>query len=74
MRYGYLSGARCKCFAYGPADATATPSSFASIKSRIVYLSGAGLPRLSWKKDRKMDVVLVVVVKTRFKLEKTMLV
>jgi len=42
----YLSGARCKWFAYGPADATATPSSLASVKSRMVYLSGAGLPRL----------------------------
>jgi len=32
VRYwqGYLSGARCKWFAYGPADATATPSSLAS--------------------------------------------
>jgi len=38
--------------AYGPADATATPSSLASVKSRMVYLSGAGLPRLSWKKGR----------------------
>jgi len=28
----------------GPADATATPSSLASLKSRMVYLSGAGLP------------------------------
>jgi len=27
----------------GPADATATPSSLAPVKSRIVYLSGAGL-------------------------------
>jgi len=26
------------------------PSSLASLKSRMVYLSGAGLPRLSWKK------------------------
>jgi len=47
--HGYLSGARCKWFAYGPADATATPSSLASVKSRMVDLSGAGLPRLSWK-------------------------
>ena len=44
------------CFSYFcmsqlcPADATATPSSLASVKSRMVYLSGAGLPRLSWKK------------------------
>ena len=41
-------GARCKWFA---ADATATPSSLAPVKPRMVYLSGAGLPRLSWKKD-----------------------
>ena len=40
---GYLSGARCKWFAYGPADSTATPSSLAPIKSRMVYLPGAGL-------------------------------
>ena len=32
------------------ADATATKSSLASVKSRMVYLSGANLPRLSWKK------------------------
>jgi len=32
VRYwrGYLSGVRCKWFAYGPADATATPSSHSS--------------------------------------------
>ena len=35
--------------AYGAADATATPSSIAPVKSRMVYLSGAGLSR-SWKK------------------------
>jgi len=46
----YLSGARCKWFAYGPCDATATPSSLAPVKSRMVYLSGASLPRLSWKR------------------------
>ena len=34
--HGYLSGARCRWFAYGPADATATPSSLASFKSRMV--------------------------------------
>jgi len=34
--HGYLSGARCRWFAYGPADATATPSSLASWKSRSV--------------------------------------
>jgi len=36
--------------AYGSADAAATPSSLASVKSRMFCLSGAGLPRLSWKK------------------------
>jgi len=52
MRYwrGYLSSARCKWPAFGPADATATPSSLASLKSRRVYLSGASLPMLSWKR------------------------
>ena len=39
--------------AYGPADATATPLSLAPVKSRMVYLSGASLPRLSWKKAAK---------------------
>jgi len=29
------------------------PSSLAPVKSRMVYLSGAGLPRLSWKKAVK---------------------
>jgi len=51
--HGYLSGARCR-FAYGPADAPATPSSCSS-KFRLVLpewfcFSGAGLPGLSWKK------------------------
>jgi len=50
---GYLSGVSCKWFAYGPADATATLSSLASVKSRMVYLSGARLPILSWKKAVK---------------------
>ena len=48
--HGDLSGARCKWFACGPADATATSSSLAPVKSRMVCLSGAGLPRLSWKR------------------------
>jgi len=38
--HGYMSGTRCKWSAYGPADATATPLSLASLKSRMVYLSG----------------------------------
>ena len=32
---------------HSPADATATPISLAPVKSRMVYLSGASLPRLS---------------------------
>jgi len=40
-------GANDLLFAYVPADATTTPSSLAPVKSRMVYLSGAGLPRLS---------------------------
>ena len=35
---------------YGPADATVTPSSLVSLKSRMAYLSDAGLPRLSMEK------------------------
>jgi len=38
---------------YGPADATATPSYLASLKSRLVYLSDAGLLRLSWKRAKR---------------------
>jgi len=53
LRYwhGYLSDARCKWVAYGPANATAIPSSLALVKSRIVYLSAAGLCTLFWKKS-----------------------
>jgi len=41
----YLFGVRCKCFAYGPADATAIPSG-----SRcLVYLFGAGYPGIPGK-------------------------
>jgi len=45
----YLSEVRSELFAYGQADVTATLSSYASLKSRMIYLSGAGLPRLLWK-------------------------
>ena len=51
VRYcrGNLAGVRCKWFAYSPADATATPSFLASLNSRMVCLSAAGLSGLSWK-------------------------
>jgi len=38
---------KVRMIAYGPADATATLSSLAPVKCRIVYFSGAGLPWLS---------------------------
>jgi len=39
-----------KYFLYGPADASAIPSSLAPVKSRMVYLSGTGLPRRPLKR------------------------
>jgi len=48
---GNLSAVRCKWFAYGPADATATLSSLASLKFRWVNIAVAGLPMLLWKKE-----------------------
>ena len=47
---------------YGSADATATPSSLASAKSRMAYPSGTGLPRLPWKKGCKTFVYVSVVI------------
>jgi len=42
-------------------DATATPSSLASLKSRIVlYVSDAGLPRLKHRKDATKRVFLII--------------
>jgi len=50
---GCLPGARCRLFAYGPPDATAIPKSVVShLNPDWFYLSGTGLPRLSWKKGR----------------------
>jgi len=55
VRYwcGYLSATRCKWFAYGVADATATPSSLSAVKSRMVYLSGPAYPSCPGKKAVK---------------------
>jgi len=39
-----------------------TPSSLASFKSRLVYLSGTSLPRLSWKRGCLMGVVAAAAV------------
>jgi len=58
MRYwhGYLSGARYKWLAYGPANATAIPSSLALVEPRMFYPSGIWMVwyqhfinMLSWK-------------------------
>jgi len=47
---------RCRLFAYGPADATACipkPHHHLPLFNRDwFYLSGTGLPRLSWKRGR----------------------
>ena len=52
-RCGYLSAARCRLFAYGPADATAIPKPhhlLLHLNPDWFYLSGTGLLRLSWKR------------------------
>ena len=52
-RFGYLSGARCRLFAYGPADACAYPKShhlLPRLNPDWFYLSATGLLRLSCKK------------------------
>jgi len=50
--HGYLSGARCRWLAYGPADATATTPSRASLKFRVVLPFWCWLTRLSCKRGR----------------------
>ena len=52
---GYLSGARCRLFAYVPADATTSQNPhhlLPCLNPDWFYLSGTGLPRLSWKRGR----------------------
>ena len=54
---GCLSGARCRLFAYGPADATDIPKPhhlLPHFNPDWFYLSDTGLPRLSWKRGRQM--------------------
>ena len=59
---GYLSGAKCKWFAYGPADITATPSSLAPVKFRMVAFLVPAYPdcpgKTSWN---RCSIVIVVV-------------
>jgi len=56
--FSVRSGARCRVFAYGPADATAIPKPhhlLPFVNPDYFYVFGTGLSRLSWKR-------LVVVV------------
>ena len=51
----------CRLFAYRPADATAIPKLhhlLRHLNPDWFYLSGAGLPRSSWKSGRIMGVVV----------------
>ena len=51
--HSYLSGARCRLFAHGPADATAIWRAhhlLPHVNPGWFYLPGTGLPRLSWKR------------------------
>ena len=59
---GYLSRARCR-LAYDPADATAIPKLYLlpHLNPDWLYLSGTGLPRLSWKRGRWTGVEVVAV-------------
>ena len=53
---GYLSGVRCRLFAYGPANATVVPKPrylLPHLNPDWFYLSGTGSPRLSWKEAVK---------------------
>ena len=56
----------CRLFAYGPANATAIPKPhhlLPHLNPDWFYLSGIGLPRLSWKRGRReMGGVLAVFV------------
>ena len=54
VKCGCLSEARCRLFAYGPADATAsqTPSSLASFKSRLVLPFWCRLTQVVWRRGR----------------------
>jgi len=58
------TGARCRLFAHGSADATASQNPIISclLNQDWFYLSGTGLPRLSWKTDCKMGVVVLTSV------------
>jgi len=58
--HSYLSGAKCKWFAYGPADATAIPSSLASLKSEWFCFSDISFPGCPGKEAIKWVLLLLL--------------
>ena len=57
---GYLSGARCR-FCIWSSCHPKTVSSLVHLNSDWFYLSGTGLPRLSWKEEAVQRGVVVVL-------------
>ena len=70
MRYwrGYLSRARCKWFAYNPADATATSSSLASSTPRMVLPFWCQLTQVVPEKRPLHGVVVNETVTQKFSI------
>ena len=68
MRCGYLSGAKCRLFAYGPADASASHHLLPHLNPDWFYLSGTGLPRLTCKRGCQTGVVVVYLSDILFKI------
>ena len=59
---GYLSGARCRLFAYGPADATASQNSLVWFKSRLMLAFSYWLTQVVLEKTPFNGCVCVVCV------------
>jgi len=65
MRFwcGYLSEAKCRLLAYSPADATAITKPdhlLPDLNPDWFYLSGTGLPRLSYEcSDRRIKLIMI---------------
>ena len=60
--HGYQSGARCKSSAHGPADATAMPSSLASLKSRLVCPCWCRLTEVVLEKRSLIRCLFYVII------------
>jgi len=62
MRWcGYLTAAKCKYIWSSWCHCHPIISCFIKLKSRMVYLSGTVLPRLSWKRGREIAVCLSIM-------------